>query len=935
MKIILILLGMLLVCGLSGVLLIFAFRANGNLKKLALHIGYAYTLVAFYLFYMQFNSAVTAVIFTLAFPLLLAAVSLLARRLRLRFGTGVALQTTSGGGVGAGSEFFYPLVVSLVVVLLAAWPYLFSGFGNYWHSANEDIEDGLSGRDSYVNNLIADTPPITIGKIIGIKSWNDFGEVSAPAVKKRDYPANQYLGEVPTPLPKKEYQTSQYKEWYAEGVFRFQYSSLAFWSVLFDERHGVDAFLLQELLCLILMTAGIFFLSRQAFSMAPVASALAAGMSTGSSFYMTSYFAGHEGSLIYGALAPALFFLTLVKDDARRSITGELVFGALITGAIVFSYPHPLALIAAPLFLYWFFCLESVRSRIPAVQSAIKRNPAITLAGVIILAAAIFLTLAELWSLTEYVRLRQDGQYRTWGYTHDWVIVPLFLGLIPAPGQGVLFIGNIIGKPAYFGLLLIALLFAFILIVSYFKARPSKNSDFFLVFGAFWVIECFIFIYFIIDSYYIYKFLYIHQFIIVIGIAAYVSRTQSRSIKLLCAVIVMANLASDLAWGYIIFHRPFNRNTGSLASQPPLDHALLAKSFLTPYSADAIAVRQTLKTNGIHTMPDPKDADYFIVPKGREPDITSSQLAETMGEIAGYSIKRAPANNCLWISTYDEPEQFPGDPVLKNAVFRWVGHRRHDNLSIFVFRPSAPEEMKGRYLRACFQKGPSAQEAINITVSASGKDVLSKFRLEGGGVHCEWIPAEQVVSAGQVSFKTGAIGESLLPYDDRILMFRVFAVGWTDRIYDERTIPFFNTAPDIIKNGSKKAEAGSTPDVTINMGQGWEAYESFGGANFRWGGHSTEIVLTGGGKDGVANVVVDLEPGPSHGKKVFQLEVWDRAGNLLFTAAPITGRNKVVLPLSYNKQKTSVYVLKANSINLPLAGDSRILDYRVFSIALQ
>jgi hypothetical protein len=783
---------------------------------------------------------------------------------------------------------------------------LFSGFGNYWHSANEDIEDGLAGRDAYFD-VLALTPAIM-----------------------------HYRGLALTPEQTNMRLAKQHLRGYTEDIFRLQYSSIAFWSELFDMRHGMDAFLLQELLNLILMIVGIFYLSRHAFSMTPMASALAAGISTGNSFYMLSYYSGHEGSLMYGALIPALLFLALVKDNARCALTGELIFGGLITISIINTYPHPLALIAAPLFLYWFFCLESVQRRFPAIKSAIESNPVILIIAIIAYAILTCFVLAELWHLTERFRaVTLSGRYRAMGYTHDWVIIPMVLGLIPAPGHGFLFIGNIIGKPAYLGFLLVSILFAVILAVFYFKARPSKNSDFFLVFGCFWIIDCFIFIYFITDSYFIYKFLYVHQFVIVIGIAAYVSRTRSRSIKLLCAVIVMANLASDLAWGYSMFRRPYNKGTGQYTGKTPLNRALLSKSYVEPYDFNTIVVRQTLKARGIQTEPEPQNADYFIVSRGREPDITGSQLTETVGEIAGFDIKRAPAKNYLWISSYYDPEQFTADPVLESSVFRWAGDRVNKNINIFIIRPSAPEEMMGRYLQACFQKGPSAKDAINITVSASGKEVLSKFRLDGG-VHCEWIPAERVVSAAQpLVIRSDAIGESLLPYDDRILMYRVFAVGWTDRIYDDGVMSFFNATPDIVKKGSKKAEEGSTPIVTINLGQGWEAYESFGGLNFRWAGRSTELVLTGADKDGLANVAVELEPGPSHGKKVLELEVWDRAGNLIFTSPPITGRNSVVLPLNYRKQKTSVYVLKTRSLNLPVPGDSRILNYRVFNIALQ
>lgn len=917
MKIILILLGMLLTCGLSGALLIFAFRANNNFRKLALPIGYAYTLIAFYVLYMQLNSAAAATLLTAALPFFLAATSLLARSLKLMSGTGVVAYPPCGEVVGNRSGLAYPVTASLIVVLLAAWPYLLSGWGTYWHSGNYDMEDGLNGRDAYVGNLIVDARPFDVGEIIGDKSWYDFAKVTGT-------------------LAKKAHEAETYKEWYAGDGFRFQYSSLAFWSVLFDEKQGIDVLLVQALLNLILMTVGIFYLSRHAFSITPVASAVASAASVSSAFYMTTFFAGHVGSLMYGALIPTLLYLVLVKDKANPDIRHKLIFGSLIVGAIAFTYPHPLIILGVSLAAYWLFSLEFIQCKFSVIRSSVKNNPRILYLAIVVFAIALSIALIGLWHVTESYRLRQDGQYRAWGYTHDWLIIPLFLGLIPSPMEGSTFVGSILGKIAYPIFILLSSLVAMMLAFVYFKARVQKNAKFFLFFGLFWIAEYFIFRYFIIDSYYLYKFLYIHQFIFVIAVVAYVSSTQSRVIKFIGAIILLANLGSALYMANGIYHRPYNQNAASYQSLLQLDRALLLKSFVELTGGDGIAVRQVLKANGIDTTLDPRFADYFVVPSGRESDITGSQFTETLAETGGLAIKRAPEKNYLMIRTWNEPEQFVADPILKNTVFRWMGHGKNDNLGIYVIRPASAGEMKGNYLRICIQKGPSAEEKINITVSAAGKETLSKFTLSGG-VHCEWLPAEQVVSAAQpLVIRSGAKGKSLLPHDDRILLYRVFAVGWSDKIYDDRAMSFFNAAEDIVKSYPKKGVGGSAPSVALHLGQGWDAYETYGGETFRWAGPlKTELILTGGITDGIANVVLDLEPGPSHGSRPLNLEVLDKNGNLVFTSAGITGRNTIVLPLNYLKHQSAVYTLRTKSDNLPISGDPRILNYRVFSITLQ
>jgi hypothetical protein len=916
MKIILILLGMLFTCGLFGALLIFAFRANENFKKLALPVGYAYTLIAFYVFYMQFNSAITATLFAAALPFSLAAVSLLAHGLKLRTGTGVVAQPSSGKAIGTRSNLAYPVVISLVVVLLAAWPYLLAGWGSYWHSGNYDMEDGLNGRDAYVNNLIVDARPFDMAEIIGDKSWYDFAKVTGT-------------------LAKKAREAESYKEWYAGDGFRFQYSSLAFWSVLFDEQHGIDVLLVQALLNLILMAVGIFYLSSQAFSMTHVASAVASVISVTSSFYMTTFFAGHVGSLMYGALIPALLYLILVKDDAHLPIWHKLLFGGLVVGSIAFAYPHPLVILSLPLLTYWLFSLELLQGKLPTIRSLVINNPGILYFAIIVFAIALSIALMESWNATESYRLRQDGQYRAWGFTHDWIIIPLFLGLIPSPMEASIFVGSIFNKIAYPVFILISSLMAVILAFIYIKSRVQKNAQFFWFFGLFWIAEYFIFRYFIKDSYYLYKFLYIHQFLFVIGIVAYVSSTRSRVTQIICAIILLANFGSVVYMANGIYQRPYNQNAGRYQSLLRLDHILLKNSFVELTGGDGIAVRQTLKENGIDTKLDPRFADYFIVPSRRESDITGSQFTETMAEVGGLAIKRAPAKNYLMIRTWNEPEQYPADPVLKNTVFRWMGHGKNDNLGIYVIRPSSADEMKSKFLRICFQKGPSAEGGINMAVSAAGKDVLSKFTL-GSGVHCKWIPAVRAINSEQpLVVRSGAKGKSLLPYDDRVLLYRVFAVGWSDKPYDEKAMSFFNAAKDIVKDNprSDKTELAST--LALHLGQGWEAYETYGGETFRWSGTSAELVLSGAATDGVASVVLDLEQGPSHGNRPLELEVLDKDGNLILTSAAITGRNTVLLPLNYFKHQPAVYTLRSKSENLPIAGDPRLLNYRVFSITLQ
>ena len=915
MKILLILLGMLFVCGISGALLVYATRANKGAMKLVLHIGYAYTLIAFFVFYMQVDSAVIAAVSTVALPFVLAFIRSLSRM----NGHGeenysqAQIQVTKWSRIS--KDLVYPVAISLTVIMLAAWPYLLSGWGAYWHSGNYDMEDGLNGRDAYVSRLILDHRPFSLREASGDTTWYDFAEAT---------------GTLSTRV-----QVNSYKEWYAGDEFRFQYSSLAFWSALFYERWGLDTLLVQALLNLILMAVGIFYLSKDAFGMRPIASAMASVVSVSGTFYLTTYFAGHMGSMMYGALIPAVLYLVLVKDKACLSIWHVLTFGGLIVTAIVFTYPHPLVVVALPLLIYRLFSLEAFRSRLVIMRTRIKQNPHLLIGGAIILLFVIGIALGELWHLTESYRLRQDGQYRAWGYTHVGIIVPLFLGLIPSPMEGSQFLGSILGKSTYWMFILVSSLLAVMLSLMYFRAKVPQNSKFLLMFGLFWIAEYFVFRYFIIDSYYLYKFLYTNQFILVIGVAAYVSGTRSRVIKITCAIVVLANLGSVLSMANGIYHRSYNQNVERYQSLLRIDHAILQKSFVELTGGEGIAVRQTLKANGIELMLDPRNAEYFIVPSGRDSDITGEQFTETIADMNGIAVKRAPKNNYLMIRTWNEPEQFLSDPILKNTVFRWMGDGKNDNLGIYVIRPSFSKEMNDKFLRICFQKGPSAEESIDMSVSAAGKEPIRKFKIDGG-VYCEWIPALQAINSAQpLVIHSGAKGKSLLPRDDRVLLYRVFAVGWTNSPYDEKSLSFFNVANDIIKTNLTKKKNGVASPVALQLGQGWGTYETYKGETFRWSAAASELVLSGGANDGIAHIALDVEPGPSHGLKLLKFEVQDLEGNKIFSSAAISGRSTIVLPLRFHKRQISVYKLITNSSNQHIANDPRILNYRVFSVTLQ
>jgi hypothetical protein len=905
MKILLVLGGMLFLCWLYGKLIAILGSSKTQPKAIAPQVGYAYLLVFFFGFWAVLGSAAFAAYCTLLAPVVaIGVVQLwkLARRRRHRPDATPSFKPK----IDTGLPYF--LIGGVLVAAFAIWPYLLCGWGNYWQSGNEDIEDGLNGRDAYVDGLILDKRPDT-GKILHDYIWQDFAKIA---------------GIVPTRSASAEF----YRETYAGDAFRFQYSSLAFWSVVFREPHGADIFLEQELTNLLLMFAGIYYLSRRAFLMSGAASAIAATVSVLSAFFLTTFFAGHEGSLMYGSLSPAVLYLALAKPEERLTTRATLAYLALIVLAIGFSYPHPLAILLPPIALYRLWTLDRFQSWLGRMRGFLAGRKARYVLAAVLATVILALGTVALWHVTAGYRLRQASVYRAWGFTHDPLIVPLFLGLVSSPIEGMRFATAILPTQMYWSLVAFAGLLAIALAACYARFRPAANPGFLPLFGLCCIPLYLVFRYFIVDSYYLYKFLYTHQYLLIVGLVGFFTTTRRRLLQFGAGAVLLVNLVSDFGLARNIYGRPYNHESAEMAKLLQVDPGILRGSFIEILGGEGVAVRQALKAHHVETSRDPRFATYFIVPADQEPDITGSQLSQVVAAVGTrLLIVRGPAVNYLMARAWNRPEWGYSDLALRRNVFRWVASGKGDELGIYVIRPSRGDDAQTRYLRICMQAGPSAKGIIPVTVTGRAQAVLARVALDG--MRCLWIPSEAARTARQpLVLHSGVQGRSLLPHDDRILLYRVFAVGWTGETYDEHAMSLFNMDQDI----TSPAAQASGNALAVRLGQGWQPFETYGGASFRWAGRSPEIVLPGGTTGGFADVALDLEPGPSYGGGPFHLTVEDNEGHALFESAGISGREVLHPRLPYRAGGPTVYVLRSNGRGLLRSDDPRELDFRVFHI---
>src|SRR5205809_3569150 len=336
MNILLILLAMFLACLFSGRTLLRCLLGKRELPLISIHIGYAYLLVFSYLFDMILRAAYLSAYVTMLLPVVIYGVLAVMRRPDARPPTPINVDL-----VGRTRGFGYPLAAIILVTAIATWPYILCGWGHYWHSGNEDIEDGLHGRDAYLDGKIFDKQNF-IGKAFAFRGQMAYDFAKRTGTLRRE--------------------PNSYREAFAGDEFRLQYSSLAFWSALFRARDGIDILLIQSILDILLMLIGIYYLCRRSFCMTAPVATMAGVASVLGCFYFTTFLAGHVGSLIYGALAPVLLHLVIADDNNELLPKAKFPSLSVILVAMAFSYPHPLAIIAPSLLYYKLWHTKSIRT---------------------------------------------------------------------------------------------------------------------------------------------------------------------------------------------------------------------------------------------------------------------------------------------------------------------------------------------------------------------------------------------------------------------------------------------------------------------------------------------------------------------------------------------------------------------------------------------
>ena len=118
----------------------------------------------------------------------------------------------------------------------------------------------------------------------------------------------------------------------------------------------------------------------------------------------------------------------------------------------------------------------------------------------------------------------------------------------------------------------------------------------------------------------------------------------------------------------------------------------------------------------------------------------------------------------------------------------------------------------------------------------------------------------------------------------------------------------------------------------VELGSGWGALETFKAQTFRWIDNDAQLIVRSA-KGGAQHVSLIVEPGPGVGP-AFVLNVLDASGKQI-DAVRVARRETVNLFLPIEAEKPNEFRLHVDGGGKRMAGDPRILNFRVFSVRLE
>jgi glycosyltransferase involved in cell wall biosynthesis len=151
-------------------------------------------------------------------------------------------------------------------------------------------------------------------------------------------------------------------------------------------------------------------------------------------------------------------------------------------------------------------------------------------------------------------------------------------------------------------------------------------------------------------------------------------------------------------------------------------------------------------------------------------------------------------------------------------------------------------------------------------------------------------------------------------------------------IYEDRSaLKLLNAEYDIAPHADRAALNDSSPPDGLFIGLNWHSLEiDTDGQRWRWMDRNAQIVVTQpSGR--MKALLIDLTPGPGFGGRPAELILRNAGGEPIARAAVKKSRS-IVLDVSLPAATGAIYTLDTEGGGNTIAGDPRVLNFRVFSL---
>jgi hypothetical protein len=288
---------------------------------------------------------------------------------------------------------------------------------------------------------------------------------------------------------------------------------------------------------------------------------------------------------------------------------------------------------------------------------------------------------------------------------------------------------------------------------------------------------------------------------------------------------------------------------------------------------------------------------------------------------------------------------FPVERYGSQQPFRWI----ENDAEVWLRVPAT-----GSAILLDVEPGPGAgAPPQTLQVFDSAGSMVADWSVSGRTRLQLWLPpaADDSVPPFRLHVPDG--GRPMV-HDPRILNFRVFRCDWAAQMPRVAPAPFASVVREARPTLARLVASLGVPSMLVKgptilraavrllsergddifgagvefWGKGWHRLEHAGAERFRWVSQDAELVVRTTGRR--CNLALLVEPGPGVGYRPFHLLIALSNGEVVARAL-VNGLTCVKVPVPAWRGGVTALYLTTKEGGLPMAGEPRILNFRVFA----